>query len=62
LLFSVARQVVASETAMLCEVLYYIRQVNGVNGGYTVMLWFRPSICHHWVHSVFRCKYLKNGL
>jgi len=28
---------------------------------YTVMLWF-PSVCHHRVHSVFRCKYLDNGL
>jgi len=43
---------------------YYIHQVNGVKladilFSLRVCLCVRPSIC---AHSVFRCKYLENGL
>jgi len=44
------------------ELIYYIRQVNGVNWRDIMWCFFpsvRPSICEH---SVFRCKYLENGL
>jgi len=44
---------------MLCLLGYYIRQVNVVNGGYTVML---AVLLSFRAHSVFRCKYLENGL
>ena len=42
---------------------FYIRQVNGVNGEIYCDAFFllsvRLSVCEH---SVFRCKYLENGL
>ena len=43
---------------------YHIRQVNVVNGGYIVMLAVVLSFCPsvRSAHSVFRCKYLENGL